>query len=304
PVLNPSFELLPSADDNINEYSSRFNSLLMDTLLSSPAIFFQTVLLDGFCVGIVLFHIARTSVLGPKEMGLPFNWAEKLFALCKGWQIAPVSSYSEIEENLYSDGNFNYILIKSPTLSPDASNVKLNIPETIKKVDLKLLSSGCSSETELEKGFFSWPPQSASVIKVILYGLVGGGIALGILGGLSYLFSELTGIEVDNVAFGKPDNLLDSILLFLSVVVLAPCCEEFFFRAYIFTSLKRAHGLWIGFIGSALLFSLAHLSPFSFVFIVLAGLLLAFLQQKTGNILANIMTHAINNLVFFIALFL
>lgn len=88
---------------------------------------------------------------------------------------------------------------------------------------------------------------------------------------------------------------LGELLLELSITAfLVPVMEEFAFRGVLFSRLRR-HGKGFAIVGSALLFSLAHLDFSSVVFAFIAGLVFGFLYERTRNLWVTIFIHVINN---------
>ena len=112
-----------------------------------------------------------------------------------------------------------------------------------------------------------------------------------------------------------PEKLLDQLganenaaLLVASAVltcVIAPFCEEFLFRGYIFTALRNWRGPWPAALITGLMFGGVHvlsapivdLLPLAFL-----GFGLCLLYWRTGSLLPGIATHSINNSVAFAAL--
>jgi len=89
--------------------------------------------------------------------------------------------------------------------------------------------------------------------------------------------------------------LLDPWLVVLAVVILAPIAEEIFFRGVVFNAWLREGGRHWAFGGSSALFAVIHLSLVSLLPIFLLGLALAWVYQRTGNLLAPIAMHATVN---------
>ena len=85
----------------------------------------------------------------------------------------------------------------------------------------------------------------------------------------------------------------------VAVAVLPPVCEEVFFRGFVFATLRRWKGAWVGAVLSALLFSAAHLDFEAVLFAdrLVAGVAFALVYAKTGRLLPSIMAHAANNAV-------
>lgn len=80
-------------------------------------------------------------------------------------------------------------------------------------------------------------------------------------------------------------------------VIIAPFCEEIFFRGFVLSGLL--HDLspaWAIVISSAL-FAIAHVDPGSFVPLFAIGLCLGFLRLRTGSTWASMSLHMLNNLL-------
>jgi membrane protease YdiL (CAAX protease family) len=94
-------------------------------------------------------------------------------------------------------------------------------------------------------------------------------------------------------------------LLLLSAAltcVVAPICEEFLFRGFIFTSLRNWHGVWPAAIISGVLFGAVHAGSAPAVDLVpLAGLGfgLCLLYRATGSLYPCIAAHSLNNSLAF-----
>ncbi len=85
--------------------------------------------------------------------------------------------------------------------------------------------------------------------------------------------------------------------LLIGSVLIAPFCEEIFFRGFVFAGLLReASPPWAMLI-SAALFAIAHADPGSFVPLFAIGLALGFLRWKSGSTWAGILLHMLNNLL-------
>jgi uncharacterized protein len=106
---------------------------------------------------------------------------------------------------------------------------------------------------------------------------------------------EQIGIEPEPQAAERAIAMVDPWLVVVSVVILAPLAEEVFFRGVVFNAWLREGGRRWAFIGSSVLFALIHISLVALVPIFLLGLALAWIYQRTGNLLAPIAMHATVN---------
>ena len=106
---------------------------------------------------------------------------------------------------------------------------------------------------------------------------------------------ERIGVEAEPQAAERAIQILDPWLVVLAVVILAPIAEEVFFRGVVFNAWLREHGRRWAIIGSSALFALIHASVVAVVPIFLLGLALAWVYQRSGNLLAPIAMHATVN---------
>ncbi|MCC5789423.1 MAG: CPBP family intramembrane metalloprotease [Opitutales bacterium] len=100
---------------------------------------------------------------------------------------------------------------------------------------------------------------------------------------------------------------VESTLLFLlmplPVVILAPLWEEIVFRGGLFRYLKNCLPGSLALLLSAICFSLIHGQPAQFGGILILGLILALVYQKSGSLLAPILMHAFFNANTLLGLF-
>ena len=126
------------------------------------------------------------------------------------------------------------------------------------------------------------------------------GAALAIFSGL------YTGLVSWALGPGSVDNQIDFLknivddpaavaLLVVIIAVLAPVCEETFFRGAIYAT-GRAVGLEKqGMVISAVLFAALHLIPLLFPFYVLFGVVMCKLYARTGTLASPIAAHVTMN---------
>jgi membrane protease YdiL (CAAX protease family) len=97
--------------------------------------------------------------------------------------------------------------------------------------------------------------------------------------------------------------LIGNIIVFFSVVVIAPITEELIFRGYMYDIFRRSFGAYIAVGVTALLFALAHMpqlgcEPYAFLAIFALGIIFGLARQKTDSILPPIIFHGIYNFVY------
>jgi membrane protease YdiL (CAAX protease family) len=140
--------------------------------------------------------------------------------------------------------------------------------------------------------------------KAVLFGLAIGVVAL--------LLSAVLGAAFQRLGFdtnGQDRLLIEPLkraplgvvlaMVFAGTFV-APVVEELFFRGYVFRALAVRRGVFPAYVISATTFAFFHLSsgsdllPLTPIFFVI-GVLLCFAYRRTGNLLADITAHAVNN---------
>ncbi|WP_376795769.1 type II CAAX prenyl endopeptidase Rce1 family protein [Thermogemmatispora sp.] len=88
--------------------------------------------------------------------------------------------------------------------------------------------------------------------------------------------------------------LTTTVLLVLAVIV-APVCEEIFFRGFVFPGLRRGLAPGWAVVVSALVFALAHADLGSLPVLIVIGLLLAVLRWWSGSLYPGLLLHVLNN---------
>lgn len=81
----------------------------------------------------------------------------------------------------------------------------------------------------------------------------------------------------------------------IASVLVAPLCEELFFRSFVFMGLLRAMPLAGAILLSALIFAVAHADIGSFAVLFIIGIALAFLRWRTRSVWPGILLHLLNN---------
>jgi len=95
----------------------------------------------------------------------------------------------------------------------------------------------------------------------------------------------------------------DRIVLGLGTIVLAPFAEEILFRGILYTAIKRAGFQNLAVWATSLLFALIHFNVGIFLPLLVLAVILAYLYEYTGNLLASIVAHATFNAINFFTLY-
>jgi uncharacterized protein len=158
----------------------------------------------------------------------------------------------------------------------------------------------------------------ARVVGAWQFGLrppgVGWRSAVGLIALLVAVFLILSAIWAA-VFHPKPEELLNKLganettsLLLLSAAltcVVAPICEEFLFRGYVFTALRTWRGTWPAAVITGLVFGAVHAGSAPAIDLVpLAGLGfgLCLLYRYSGSLYPCIVAHSLNNSLAFASL--
>jgi|GEM_PF-1418763 len=117
---------------------------------------------------------------------------------------------------------------------------------------------------------------------------------------LSMLWSEVLGLNTEPIAeiFSQEesDNIWLTVLYFkVFVVLLIPVAEELFFRGVIFRYLRQRQTFLISATLSALFFAAVHLSLAAMPFLILLGLVTAWVFERSGSLLAPAVVHVVVN---------
>jgi CAAX protease family protein len=99
---------------------------------------------------------------------------------------------------------------------------------------------------------------------------------------------------------GANDSTLNLVAVAFLVCLVAPVCEELFFRGFCFIALRRWLGLAGGAVSTGVIFGLVHLGSADAVFLpplALLGFLLCLLYHRTGSLLPCMALHSLNNAI-------
>jgi hypothetical protein len=90
----------------------------------------------------------------------------------------------------------------------------------------------------------------------------------------------------------------------LATAVLAPVCEEVFFRGALYSAMRKSLGRNRALILNALVFSLLHLKWQGLLSLFALGLIFAWLYEETDSVYPGMLAHAINNIVVLAVIYL
>jgi uncharacterized protein len=110
---------------------------------------------------------------------------------------------------------------------------------------------------------------------------------------------DAPGSKIDELV--RSGNVSGNILIVVTAVI-APLCEEVYFRGFLYPAFRKSFGVVIGIFLSSIVFAAAHLDLFSFFPIMVIGWILAFMYEKTKSIFTVIFLHSIYNLILILIL--
>jgi hypothetical protein len=110
---------------------------------------------------------------------------------------------------------------------------------------------------------------------------------------------DAPGSKIDELV--RSGNVSGNILIVVTAVI-APLCEEVYFRGFLYPAFRKSFGVVIGIFLSSIVFAAAHLDLYSFFPIMVIGWILAFMYEKTKSIFPVIFLHSIYNLTLILIL--
>lgn len=87
------------------------------------------------------------------------------------------------------------------------------------------------------------------------------------------------------------------VIMSIQLAIIGPIGEEIFFRGFAYPVFKRKYGFKKGLLYSSLFFGAYHLIPWQIPYAIVAGLILAYIYEKTGSIYTCFLLHIANNAV-------
>jgi membrane protease YdiL (CAAX protease family) len=122
--------------------------------------------------------------------------------------------------------------------------------------------------------------------------------ALGVFYAFSILYGAIVRPEnpqtlVEDVGANESTALL--VTGALMVIVIAPICEEVFFRGFLFRILRTRMSFWVAAVVDGVVFGLVHGSFVIVPVLAVLGVVLCWVYERTGSLVPAIAIHAFNN---------
>jgi membrane protease YdiL (CAAX protease family) len=157
-----------------------------------------------------------------------------------------------------------------------------------------------------------WPRANAGRLFLLGIGLgVATSIAAALVGALvTVIIIALTGEPPDEQLAVEFVSRVHPLVAVLAVVIVAPIVEELFFRGFVFNAWLREYGMRRAVIGSALLFTVIHVSDptlaglLALTPILLVAFVLSYVYARTRSLLTVVALHATFNAISTAIIFL
>jgi hypothetical protein len=120
-----------------------------------------------------------------------------------------------------------------------------------------------------------------------------------IIATVALLIQLLLGLPIENpqLEFLLPDKFswTGALGMLLLGGLLVPFAEELFFRGVLYQWMRHKAGIWIGIIGSSLVFGLLHGEPSVAGATFVMGILLAWIFERSNSLWPSVTIHVVNN---------
>ncbi len=127
-------------------------------------------------------------------------------------------------------------------------------------------------------------------------------VGLAIALGASLLYSQLITtfhlpLQTNSDTLLKEGRVapLTTLGILAAAALVAPICEEVFFRSFVFVGLLKRYPLWPSIVVSAVVFGVAHSDLGSLAPLIVIGLILAWVRWRSDSIWPGMVIHAANN---------
>lgn len=176
-------------------------------------------------------------------------------------------------------------------------SVVLALPIFYLGLPLKLVSF---ETLGLDSFVWWWLPASLGMAVVLI--LLNAGLALGYQALFKVDESKLVSFQRTSYFTNMSRSRKNSIMTILFGGILAPLCEELYFRGLLLSWFFAFFNPWIGIVATAIIFGLAHYDSLGVVVTgVIDGIALSLLFVWFGSLWIPIMVHIFNNTIGLVA---
>lgn len=103
--------------------------------------------------------------------------------------------------------------------------------------------------------------------------------------------------------FIGPGSAWGYLFIIAFIACIGPVFEEIFFRGFLYRALRRKYGIFPAVVSSALFFSVLHFNIGTLLPIFGLGVLLAYVYERTGSLIAPVIIHVLQNSIAVAAVF-
>lgn len=134
----------------------------------------------------------------------------------------------------------------------------------------------------------------------VMKGLAGGVFlffAVGLLGNVLVEYLGDPDPQSFSLVLGGANSIWQLVLLIILGGMIVPLQEEIVFRGLIYPTLRKGYGRWKGIIVSAIFFASMHFDIIRFLPLLLGGIVLAWLYEKSKSLWPSIIAHGVWNIL-------
>jgi membrane protease YdiL (CAAX protease family) len=164
---------------------------------------------------------------------------------------------------------------------------------------LRTRQAGSSFIEALRALGFRRPVWRVAALWVVIAGVLGYAASA-----LYDIVKSPLGLQTNTDALAEQIKIepLTTLGILLAGALVAPVCEEVFFRGFLLPGIARSMPIWAAIVVSSLLFGVAHADLGSLIPLVAIGLLLGVVRWKTRSLWPSIFLHTLNNTAALLAL--
>ena len=167
---------------------------------------------------------------------------------------------------------------------------------TIRQYGSKLASLGVSLENFSRNVFYGAAGYVATVPLLV--------VSLIVIAAIASLIKYSPPPQPVVEIFLKEKNTPFLIYASVFAALAGPIVEEIFFRGFMYNALKKSMGVLLAMCATAAIFAALHTNMVGFIPIMILGILLTYLYEKTGTLVASITVHVMHNFGMTILVFL
>ncbi|MHB0977701.1 MAG: CPBP family glutamic-type intramembrane protease [Candidatus Aquicultorales bacterium] len=228
---------------------------------------------------------------GDASLRVPWGIGEAIAVITAGMLVSGVLVVSSLIPKMLSDSGVITLPLNAWIIPVVGMLVSYALYPLLAWVFAIKIGKGSWSDFNL--GRFSWP--GMALVPLLLIGVLGFTLAYeNILAFFGVMPSEAQ-IEMITGLFG--DGLWGLATAVLIIALMAPFGEELLFRGFLHPVLRQSCGPKAGVLASGFVFSLVHVDTYAFLPLMVIGMALAWLYQRSRSLWPPIVLHALNNLL-------